>query len=180
MKYLIALFALVSLCASAQTRLPMDSATKQYSYSEVVIVDSTSKDELYLRAKEWFANSFKSANDVLQMDDKEAGKLIGKGNTDIHVKSVGLTVPVMLKFTVKVTAKDNRYRYEITNLIYRNYANEYNLNPTDVPAEDFQFKNGKATKMQQQYIDQTDATVKALIASLKTAMQGTESEKDEW
>ena len=33
-------------------------------YTDVVKVDSTSKEELYSRAREWFVDSFKSSDDV--------------------------------------------------------------------------------------------------------------------
>lgn len=59
--------------------LPIDNETKLITYSEVIILDSTvNKSELYSRAREWFAKAFKSSKNVIQMDDKENGKIIGK------------------------------------------------------------------------------------------------------
>lgn len=57
--------------------LPFISNAQQYT--EVVNANGKSSDQLYSTAREWFAESFKSANNVLQMDDPVAGKLIGKG-----------------------------------------------------------------------------------------------------
>ena len=58
--------------------LPIDEKTGKIVYSEIVKVDSTSSPELYLRAKTWFVRNFNSANNVIQLDDKESGKIIGK------------------------------------------------------------------------------------------------------
>ena len=44
-----------------------------------ISIDSTikgTKDELFVRAKSWLVQTFKSANDVIQLNDKEAGKLL--------------------------------------------------------------------------------------------------------
>src|ERR1700754_3807169 len=60
-------------------QLPIDSVTKQITYKAIVEVPGISANDIYSRAREWFATAFKSANSVLQMDDKISGKLIGKG-----------------------------------------------------------------------------------------------------
>jgi hypothetical protein len=48
------------------------------TYTEVIQVDSISKNELYNRAKLWFTTVYNSAKDVLQMDNKDEGQKIGK------------------------------------------------------------------------------------------------------
>ena len=42
------------------------------SYSKVIEVPGKTADHLYSSAREWFALTFKSANNVLQMDDSES------------------------------------------------------------------------------------------------------------
>lgn len=105
MKKLLLIFVLLPLFVFSQ------------DYSEIVKVPGKSASQLYLSAREWFAESFKSANDVLQMDDKENGKLIGKGSMPVSVqyKSAFNTVPIILHatFTIKVSVKDSTYKYEI-------------------------------------------------------------------
>ena len=57
----------------------------KYEYTEVVQLDTTyKKDVLYKNSKLFFADAFKSAKDVLQYDDREEGKVIGKGNLSIE------------------------------------------------------------------------------------------------
>lgn len=43
-----------------------------------VIQSDTAKDELFINANIWLVESFKSAKDVIQFSDKEAGIVIGK------------------------------------------------------------------------------------------------------
>jgi len=45
------------------------------------VVDSSvsgSKQELQVKAKMWMANAFKDAKKVIQLDDKDAGEVLGK------------------------------------------------------------------------------------------------------
>lgn len=110
--YLIFLGLIVinSKAFSQRELLPRNPETKLIEYSDLVLVDSSlTKEKLYLKAKEWFAQSFRSANDVIQMDDKEAGIIVGKG-----LFSTRYTIG-NIHFTMKVQVKDGRYKYWISN-----------------------------------------------------------------
>ncbi|HAQ19604.1 MAG TPA: hypothetical protein DCR40_10295 [Prolixibacteraceae bacterium] len=90
------------------------------NYSEVIKVPGKNKNQLYVSGREWFAESFKSANNVLQMDDPISGKLIGKGSLIIVLpyNSALMTLPIKLslEFTIKVSVKDSTYKYEIGSI----------------------------------------------------------------
>lgn len=102
--------------------LPLFSFSQEYS--EVVQAEGKTTDQLYSIAREWFALTFKSANDVLQMDDPVAGKLIGKGSvyvSESFVSGKGLTaVPINLEwypgFTIKIEVREGRYKCDITDI----------------------------------------------------------------
>jgi len=79
-------------------------------YSNVVNVENTTKDNLYSHAKIWFADTFKSAQNVIQLDDINAGKIIGKGSVLLTNNNE------YLKFTLAINVKDGRYKYEIYDL----------------------------------------------------------------
>jgi hypothetical protein len=115
-KYFTLLFFLPFL-TSAQKILPEKEGTVMYT--DVVMLDSTvSKAELFDRAKAWFVSEYKSANDVIQMQDKDAGILIGKGVFDVPYVpgffSDGQRLYV--SHTVKLYFKNGKYKYEITGL----------------------------------------------------------------
>jgi Ni,Fe-hydrogenase I large subunit len=93
-------------------------------YSEVVRVDSASKETLYIRARDWFNSAFKDSKEVLQIQDKDAGEISGKGSYKIYIshKSLGIENGYWLNYRFKVTVwtKGGRYKYEITDI--DNYA----------------------------------------------------------
>lgn len=100
-------------------------------YSEVVEVPGKNADQLYSSAREWFAETFNSANNVLQMDDPVAGKLIGKGSTTV-VETLGSGLAVIhpiynIDFTIKVFVKDGKYKASIEDI----KANYIKSNPSD-------------------------------------------------
>ena len=89
-------------------------------FSEVIKVDSADKNELYLRAKSFFANSFKSGKAALQMEDKEEGVLIGKSMVNLCNGMEGEWSDCYnMFFTIKISVKDGRYKYEIYDITFR-------------------------------------------------------------
>lgn len=170
----------------APADLPVDESGK-INFTEVVQVDGTDKAELYTRARAWFATTFNSANNVLEMDDKEAGVLIGNAYRDITIMSLGIPVRVKFWYNVKVYQKDGRYKYDITDLSYEAYPSKYDMNPSKMPAEpiviDNLYKpNGKPRAINQSYKEETVQAVTALANSLKDAMQKSASASagDDW
>lgn len=115
--FLIFLFVPSLLCAQ-DVKFPIDSMSHKVSYQGIEYVSSVSKDELYIRAREWFARIFVSAQDVIQMDDKAAGKIIGKGVYKNLKTGIFVDNTTTIYYTVSITVKDGRYRYEISD-IYR-------------------------------------------------------------
>lgn len=120
-------------------------------YSEVVEVPGKNTVQLYATAREWFAETFKSANDVLQMNDPVAGKLIGKASTKVSESYVAggmIKVPMTIdwypNFTIKVSVKDGKYKCEITDITIKRLGDNINMNfgvvnvpPSEIPFDDF-------------------------------------------
>ena len=53
----------------------MDSATSRIRYAALVPSPGASQVELYARAQRWFADTFASAKQVVQVANQEAGVL---------------------------------------------------------------------------------------------------------
>lgn len=77
-------------------------------FSEIVPIEGVTADKLHARAKMAVAEMFKSAKDVIQLDDKENGVLIVKGSNNYDPD-------VYSNFTLKVYVKDNKYKVDMTN-----------------------------------------------------------------
>lgn len=100
----------ISIQSTAQTPI---------TYTEVVPLAGVSKTELYTRARQWFSEAYKSADNVIQMDDKQAGIIIGKAlfrfKSGVAFSAI---VEGVINYTVKISVKEGRYKYEITNFIH--------------------------------------------------------------
>ena len=80
-------------------------------YERVVEAPNKSKADLYKNAKQWFVDYFKSSKDVIQNEDKEDGKIVGKGILLIPFKgALGSNVMYNDKLSIQVDCKDNKYR----------------------------------------------------------------------
>ena len=97
---------------------------EKLTYTEVVKVDSVSKTELFQRARAWFNTAFISSQNVLNIQDKESGELGGSAvipyESGVYVGSAGTRGRI--RFTLSVTAKDGRYKYEFTNFSHTGTA----------------------------------------------------------
>lgn len=120
--YKIAIICLLALMAhetKAQTLFPHDESG-QIAYAETIKVDSVlTKNQLYSRANEFFAKAFVSANNVIQYQDKDEGKIVGKGNLKIRCDGN----ESLLKFTISIFVKDGKYRYLINDLSHDELIN---------------------------------------------------------
>ena len=190
----LCLVTLISQTAFGQTGEPFEqelpvNEESLIEYTDVVQVNGATKDELYSRAREWFVTRYNSVEDVLQMDDKESGKLIGKAFKDIMIGLMGISVKKKMYYTIGVYFKDGRYKYSVTNIEYQGYPDKYNnYNAPRRPAEpaiidQLYKKNGKPRSMNKQCKEGTIKSTNALIADLKDSMtksNGLTDEDDDW
>lgn len=109
-------------------RLPLDSVGN-ITYLVIENMPNTSKDELYNRAKIWAALAFKSANNVIQLDDRAGGNLIIKALTSSYftVKYLGTAAVTecFIHFSVHVTTKDNKYRLILSDFNIEMLPSQY-------------------------------------------------------
>jgi Domain of unknown function (DUF4468) with TBP-like fold len=94
--------------------IKLDSISGKYQSTGIVLVDSIKKDTLFLKTKEWIALNYKSANDVIQFEDKESSKIIIKGSfpTNLFLKEGWLEHTLVLDF------KDGKFKYLYTDFSY--------------------------------------------------------------
>ncbi len=179
MKKVIIIAVLLPLFALAQKKVSetnFPEVSGEINYTEVVNVDtSIKKDELFNRTKAWFVDNYKSANDVIQMQDKDAGIIMGKGIFTYGYNPVSLSdrVTVNISHTVKIYVKDGKYKYEITDLSGRYYSTGGYSNLV--------IKNdgiGYNKRNYEKLCESINASVLQTIASLKKAMQKPITSKD--
>lgn len=155
-------FSLLLMTVFSQN-MPIDTVTNLVSYSNVITADSTSKDELYTRAKEWIVLNYKSANDVIQLDDKQGGKIICKGVFNVtHVMGNVWNID----HTIILEFKEGKWRYTITQILYSSYDCIGCQTPKPI-------ENCKGSNMtnSEKFKEKIDIQINSIISSLKTAMQ---------
>jgi hypothetical protein len=86
------------------------------SMQKVHDIDLT-KNEIYDTSLEWMAQTLSGPREVIELKDKDNGKIIGKGITSFRGK-VGIgSTNVLCRFTLTVEAKDNKYRTTYSNFV---------------------------------------------------------------
>lgn len=193
MKKLITVLLLLPLMVMAQSSenpalsiLPeVDGVPK---YTEVINLDSSiSQAELYNRARVWFIENYKSAKNVLQLEDKEAGILVGKGiipilyDVRIFSKSKGDSFTMHQNLdvyhTIRVYTKKGRYKYEIEEINGKlNF--EPLPDPLDMPIINRGYKG--APYLQIKMLQEVNKSILLTIESLKRGMQKPVTGKADW
>lgn len=169
--------------------LPTDSLTGKILYSGIVYVDSlVNKQELFSRTREWFAKIYNSSTDVIQMEDKESGKIIGKAKMQVtHIYLKRQQPGGYINYTISLYIKDGRYKYEITDFYHTGQYVGAFLIPDAGACEKIQnekkgFGALSYKKSFELYLYQMDEKVKGLIISLKESLsaKSTNNKKNEW
>lgn len=94
---------------------------KTFGQNPEMNVDKTfesteTKDVLYSKSKMFISEMFKSANDVIQNDDKENGIILVKGIIKESFEYSMKTLDYNFSFTMKIYVKDNKYRIVISDV----------------------------------------------------------------
>jgi hypothetical protein len=123
--------------------LPLNENQK-IEFVDIVEVPNKTMADLYLLAKEWIAINYVSANDVIQMDEKEIGKIIVKG-IFIH-RNMG--VDYKYHHTLKIETKDGKARITLgdLNLEYSAFGVTINQPARELIIDNLYGKNGKLNK----------------------------------
>ena len=158
-KTLLILLLIFPIISFSQPQMPLKEG--KVFYEEIDSLSNGIKADLYNKSKVWFVNTFKSAKAVLQMDDKEAGNIMGKGLTGLDIGNVMTgSLRSYINYTININLKDNKYRIQVYDIYVSNdnntsYTPEYCL---------------KYPKMNKKKLERIDSNVKDLIASFKAAI----------
>ena len=163
--------------------LPIDKTTGKITYQGVVKVDGVGSEELYLRARSWFAHSFNSANHVIQMDNLDSGIIVGKGLFNVNYKNpLGfISQGGAVHFSLDVRVKEGRFKYVLTDIKYDSSSLEQINSHGDLrekkPGGGINNMGKKGWKFMK---EQTDEKSIDLINSLIKSMNSTNDQNDDW
>src|SRR5690242_16930102 len=99
--------------------IPVDKISKLITYTDVVAVKGVSTAVLYKRAWAWFNTYYKNPTDVIRESDSTKGVIVGKSRFKIFSapdKKGFRTDAGLIMYTIKVSIREGRFKYEITEL----------------------------------------------------------------
>lgn len=183
-KLFITLVILFTVCVfnvnGQEVNFPIDSITGKITYTEVISVEDKDATDLFLSAKEWFVNNFVSAKNVIQMEDKNAGIILGKGKIPVYTNNAFKTDLGFVEFTIKIEVKDGRYKYTLKDLYHKPGLSKAN-SPGTLLAEKpggglmtMGLKNWNGIK------SQTDEAINSMIESLINEMNKNVTTEESW
>lgn len=96
-------------------KLQLDK-NKALTYTQIIECTGKSKEQLYIILNYWYSNSFGSGKAVIQLNDKDAGVIIGKGYVDNIAQHVGGLDAFTVNITpiIKTDIKDGKVRVTYT------------------------------------------------------------------
>lgn len=111
--YMRVVFLLIAVFFALNLQAQLPTKNGVVFYEQVDTLPGLSKDEVYKRSKQWIVHAFKDAQEVMQLDSREDGEIIGKGSLDCTYRYVGVPIPCFSRFTIKLTARDGKHRIQI-------------------------------------------------------------------
>ena len=148
--FLILVFTLsISSCSKYVADVfPMATKDGKIYYEGVIDQPSTSKDELYQRARRWFIDFYVSGKDVKQLEDPLNFEVVGRGYMKEYWRfHIDRKTQVSIFHKVTIEAKDNKYRYTVNDFYIQYYLppSKYSSGSTiDEPLEGWMYRRGQA------------------------------------
>ncbi|HEX4373974.1 MAG TPA: DUF4468 domain-containing protein [Puia sp.] len=185
MKILIFILMLTATKCFAQQDTLHVSQDTLISYSGIINIDGVSKEELFIRARDWCSNNLRS----LQIQDKEIGELSAKNTVTgtVTFRLLGAKkANAGFNFDINIWVKDGRLLYSVTNINNTaiTYADKTTSARDDLESpigllytskhaksKVFGLSQTKSDETYQSAKDAFDKIIKELIASLQSFMQ---------
>lgn len=145
------LLLLVSFGAFAQYAYP----TKMYGpgsmtrdengkvvFSRVVHVEGMTKDQIYQAARIFVIDLFNQPNKTIALDDEERGIIVAKGVSQQTTNNGFIDCTRDIRFTLKIQARDGRYKVDVYDLSGEQYASGMLITETAEACTDSKCLNG--------------------------------------
>lgn len=125
MKKLFISFVSILLSSSLFTQAQLPFKDGKVAYEGIVKVEGIDKNILHDRLYEWMVKECLSTNDVIQLNDKDAGRIIGKGvfRIDHYMRR-----NPAISHTVSIYVKEGKFKYVINQITYKdNQGDSFNI-----------------------------------------------------
>ena len=194
---ILILIATFSFGQNAKTKSMLKEIDGQWSlddngnvtYSRVIEAPDLTNDEIYNRVLNYFVYNYGSGKSVIQTQDKELGRVVGKGlYNDVHVGVSLITTYVDCWHIVRVDVKEGKARIILTSTEYEKKIVGGNTPPsysTMKVEQEFPInpKGYAKTVMGKAFYKSHKAAIATMDAIEKTIKEGNTSkeiENDDW
>ncbi|MBK8845807.1 MAG: DUF4468 domain-containing protein [Bacteroidetes bacterium] len=157
----------VNAQSKPETEMPIDETTKLVTYTNVIEMPDNDKGKVYDKALAWANAFYKNPTDVIRDKDVASGIIICKARfkiMNVPKKRSDITTDAgMVQYTLKIEMKDNRYKYTLTDINWKQvsyYAIERWMD-TRAPGYSDSYAD---------YLNQTNQECKKIIADLVSTM----------
>ncbi|UKJ09029.1 DUF4468 domain-containing protein [Solitalea lacus] len=110
--YLFVFYLFISIQSSGQS-IEFPLINKRITYTDTVFVNNTSKDTLYVRAKQWILKNFPTQNTPLNASNKTDSLIHAKGTLDFNMMDLNNLNRIVYDYNIYVKIYDNAYIYKI-------------------------------------------------------------------
>lgn len=179
MKKLLFLLLFAPLAVFSQNGLTM--TPDEVSYEKVIETPDLDKDQLFGNAREWYMVQFVNSKSVIHYEDKESGKIAGKGYTDfITTGDVFLGTSTELNFVLKTYFKDGKTKMVLENMTVH-MVDEGSLSKGVRIEEKFFKKNGQPRAGNKNMQKKLLQSIAAIFDSYKEYMTSEKAkDADDW
>ena len=170
MRDLCFLFIFIGLpLFSLSQSIEVDTNTGLYSRTEVLEFVNLSKDDLFNKTIEWVTLRYNSANDVIQLSDKENYKIIVKS---IIVAPFSFGQTTYIRYTLIFDFKDEKSRCTYTSFSWANSLS----NPSYDFERDIWQRGAKSMNLLNNHIQTAEENINGYIHNLVEYINSNDAE----
>ena len=173
-KVIIVVLGILIFSYGNAQELPINSETKLITYTEVV-EQNGSADELYKKSYRWFFSYYKNPHNIVK--ESANNKIVAQPRFKIlnpkNKKGVA-TMGGIVKYSFTVIFKDGRYKYDITNIEWKQTSKYPIERWNDKTAKSYQEKYAY-------YLEQVNSEINKVLSEMKTNMaKNPKKDADNW
>ena len=179
----------IILICSGILFITLSYAQENFKWDAIDSVSKT-KSQIYSDSKMFIAKAWKSAQDVIQNDDKDAGNILVKGSSIQKVKHALNVFTYVYSYSVTFKMKDNKYRMILDNVFCES---AYPVGPAQYDILKIEPFNGQYIKGKTGFSASTlpekkavvmmanlQAELQSLVDSFKEYIKTQSSDNDDW
>lgn len=143
--------------------------TEPTKFEKVYEVPGLNQAKIYDGARQWFAVSFRSANAVIQYEDKSVGTIIGKGSMSYPCSGAMDCMAFAksrVEFTTRIDTKDGKLRVAYEDLVHKEDASYSAV--TGVRSAGFSNQVRSGTKTANNIVIKLDLMSQEMVSKIQT------------